>query len=45
MLPAIENFGVEVYYDAREAVNNADVILTTRMRMEKQDKKSLPSLG
>lgn len=32
MLPAIENFGVEVYYDAREAVNNADVILTTRMR-------------
>ena len=44
MLPAIENFGVEVYYDAREAVNNADVILTTRMRMEKQDKKSLPSL-
>ena len=35
---------MEVYYDAREAVNNADVILTTRMRMEKQDKKSLPSL-
>ena len=28
----------------REAVNNADVILTTHMRMEKQDKKSLPSL-
>ena len=33
-----------MYYDAREAVNNADVILTTRMRMETQDKSFLPSL-
>lgn len=44
LLPDIEKFGVRVYYDAREAVNNADVILTTRMRMEKQDKTLLPSL-
>lgn len=44
MLPEIEKFGVSVCYDAREAVNNADVILTTRMRMETQDKFFLPSL-
>lgn len=44
LLPDIEKFGVEVYYDAREAVNNVDVILTTRMRMETQDKTFLPSL-
>ncbi len=44
LLPDVEKFGVEVYYDAREAVNNADVILTTRMRMETQDKFYLPSL-
>ena len=44
MLPDIEKFGVNMYYDAREAVNNADVIITTRMRMETQDKTYLPSL-
>lgn len=44
MLPDIEKFGVDMYYDAREAVNNADVIITTRMRMETQDKTYLPSL-
>ncbi len=44
LLPDIEKFGVRLYYDARETVNNADVILTTRMRMEKQDKTLLPSL-
>lgn len=43
-LPEIEKFGVNVCYDAREAVNNADVILTTRMRMESLDKFFLPSL-
>ena len=44
MLPEIEKFGVNVCYDAREAVNNADVILTTRMRMETLDKFFLASL-
>lgn len=44
LLPDMEQFGVEVYYDAREAVNNADVILTTRMHKETQDKKVMPSL-
>ena len=44
LLPDVEKFGVDVYYDAREAVNNADVILTTRMRLETQDKTFLPSL-
>ena len=44
LLPDIEKFGVKVFYDSGEAVNNADVILTTRMRMETQDKTFLPSL-
>ncbi len=44
MIPDVEKFGVKVYYDVREAVNNADVILTTRMRMETQNKTFLPSL-
>lgn len=44
LYPDMEKFGVKVYYDAREAVNNADVILTTRMRLETQDKTFLPSL-
>lgn len=44
LLPDIEKFGVSVCYDPREAVNNADVILTTRMRLETQDTTTLPSL-
>lgn len=45
LLPAdMEKFGVTVHYDAREAVENADVILTTRIRMESRDKHILPSL-
>ena len=44
MLPEIEKFGVNVCYDAGEAVNGEDVILTTRMRMETLDKFYLPSL-
>ncbi len=44
LYPDIEKFGVNVYHDAREAVNNADVILTTRMRLEAQNKICLPSL-
>ncbi len=42
--PKLDKFGVTVHYDAREAVNNADVILTTRMRLETQDYTCLPSL-
>lgn len=45
LLPAeMEKFGVEVFYDAREAVQDADVILTTRIRMETRDKNVVPSL-
>jgi len=44
LLPDMEKLGVNVYYDAREAVNNADVILTNRMRMETQNKTYIPSL-
>ncbi len=42
--PEIEKFGVDVYYDAREAMNNADVILTTRMHKDSQNTMVLPSL-
>lgn len=46
LLPTdIEKFGVNVYYDAREAVKDADVILTTRIRMESRHKDVLPSLN
>lgn len=45
LLPAeLSKFGVTVTYDAKEAVENADVILTTRIKIENQDKNSLPSL-
>jgi len=45
LLPAeMEKFGVDVFYDAREAVQDADVILTTRIRMETRDKNVVPSL-
>ncbi len=42
--PAVDKFGVEVCYDAREAINNADVILTTRMHKDSQNTMVLPSL-
>ncbi len=45
LLPtSIENFGVKVYYDVRDAVDGADVILTNRIRMESRNKNVLPSL-
>lgn len=45
LLPAkIEQYGVEVYYDAARAVKDADVILTTRLKMENHEKNLLPSL-
>ncbi len=42
--PDIEKFGVDVYYDARKAVTNADVILTSRMKTETRNKNLVPSL-
>lgn len=44
LLPEMERFGVAVHYDSRKAVKDADVILTTRMRLETQDKMNLPTL-
>lgn len=45
LIPAeLSRCGVDVFYDAREAVTGADVILTTRIKMENQDKNVLPSL-
>jgi len=40
----IEKFGIDLFYDAKEAVKDADVILTTRIRVETQDKNVVPSL-
>ena len=42
--PDIEKFGVDVYYDARKAVTDADVILTSRMKTETRNKNLVPSL-
>lgn len=44
LLPEMEKFGVKMYYDIKQAVKGADVILTTRMRLETQNKMNLPSL-
>lgn len=40
----LEDFGVKVFFDPIKAVKDADVILTTRLLMELQSKKSLPSI-
>lgn len=45
LLPmGLDRLGVDMTYDAKEAVADADVILTTRIKMENQDKNILPSL-
>lgn len=40
----VEKMGVKLFYDSREAVENADVILTTRVHDNSQDKDLIPSL-
>lgn len=40
----IGKFGVDVYYDAKKAVEGADVILTSRMKTETRNKNLVPSL-
>lgn len=42
--PDIEKFGVDVYYDVKKAVRDADVILTSRMKTDTRDKNLVPSL-
>lgn len=45
LLPAeLSKYGVDISYHAAKAVKNADVILTTRLKMENHDKNLLPSL-
>lgn len=45
LIPAqLSRCGVDVFYDAVDAVEDADVILTNRIRLEDQDKNMLPSL-
>ncbi len=45
LLPAkVEDYGVDVFYNAVEAVRDVDVILTTRLKMENHAPNMLPSL-
>ncbi len=43
VLPEVERLGVQYFYDASEAVRQADVILTTRLEPESLDGLYLPS--
>ena len=43
--PQLEKFGVKVYYDPREAVKNADVIMTLRLKNEKEYGSKLASFN
>ena len=46
LLPAnLSDFGVNVYYNAKEAVNDADVIMTTKIRVEEHEKNIIPSFN
>lgn len=40
----VEKFGVDVYYDVKEAVKDADVILTTRIPKYTDERYLMPSL-
>ncbi len=40
----LESFGVKVYFDPKEAVSNADVILSTRIAPNVRDDNYIPSL-
>ncbi len=39
----LEKCGVKVFYNAREAVKDADVIITTKVRVEDHEKNIIPS--
>ena len=43
MAPELENFGAKAYFNAKEAVKDADVIITTKMRVEEHEKNTMPS--
>ncbi len=46
LIPAqIEKLGVKVFYSAAEALIDADVIMSLRMQVERQDTNLLPSLS
>ena len=42
--PELESFGVKVCYDPKEAVDSADVILSTRIATQVRDDNLIPSL-
>lgn len=41
----LQDLGVKVYYNPEEAIADADVIMSVRLQIEKQDKNLLPSLS
>ena len=43
--PELEKLGVKVYYDPREAIVDADVIMSLRLQVEKQEKNLIPSIN
>lgn len=43
--PDLDKFGVKVFYDAKEAVSGADVIMSLRLQTEKQYGSKLSSLN
>ncbi len=42
--PGLEDFGIEVFYDAAEAIKDADVVLSVRTYAEGHNRSFLPSL-
>ena len=45
MPPEIEKFGVDVHFDLREAIREADVVMMLRIQLERQNQMQFPSLG
>lgn len=43
--PAAARLGVEVHYDLRRAIRDADVVMMLRVQLERQNQMQFPSLG
>lgn len=43
--PAANRLGVEVHYDLRRAISDADVVMMLRVQLERQNQMQFPSLG
>ncbi len=45
MPPYVEKLGVDLHYELREALRDADVVMMLRIQMERQNQMQFPSLG